>query len=248
MEGSSISFAVAFVSGLLSFLSPCVLPLIPSYASFITGMGLDELTDASGRSAHDRGRMFTHGALFVLGFSAVFVALGASATALGAAFQRSSPWIERVGGVLLVLFGLVLLGVVRPPGAGRDWRFHLSDRPAGYAGTVLVGVAFGAGWTPCIGPVLGGILTLAATTSSVGEGTALLATYSAGLAIPFVLATLALDRFLAAFARFRGWLPWVNRVAGALLIAVGLLLLTGRFTVLSAMFADWTPDFLLDRL
>jgi cytochrome c-type biogenesis protein len=248
MEGQNVGFAVAFLAGVLSFLSPCVLPLIPSYASFITGMGLDELTDTSGRTAHDRGRLFLHGALFVLGFSAVFIVLGASATALGAAFHRSSPWIERIGGGLLVLFGLVLLGLLRLPGMSRDWRVHMADRPAGYAGTVLVGVAFGAGWTPCIGPVLGGILTLAATTSSVGQGTALLATYSAGLAIPFVLATLALDRFLAVFARFRGWLPWVNRVAGAMLIAVGLLLLTGQFTVLSAMFANWTPDFLLDRL
>ena len=246
IEAPSVGFA--FLAGLLSFLSPCVLPLIPSYASFITGMGLDELTDRTGRTAHDRGRLFLHGALFVLGFSAVFIALGASATALGAAFQRSSPWIERVGGGLLMLFGLILLGALRLPGSARDLRVHLSDKPAGYAGTVLVGVAFGAGWTPCIGPVLGGILTLAATTSSVAQGTALLAVYSAGLAIPFLLATVALDRFLALFARFRGWMPWVNRAAGAMLILVGLLLATGRFTVLSALFASWTPDFLLDRL
>ncbi|MEN8376216.1 MAG: cytochrome c biogenesis protein CcdA [Gemmatimonadota bacterium] len=248
METPSVGFAVAFLAGLLSFLSPCVLPLIPSYASFITGMSLDELTDSAGRTAHDRGRLFLHGALFVLGFSAVFIALGASATALGAAFQQSSLWIERLGGVLLVLFGLVLMGILRVPGASRDLRVHLADKPAGYAGTALVGVAFGAGWTPCIGPVLGGILTLAAATASVAEGTALLAVYSAGLAIPFVIATIALDKFLAVFARFRGWLPWVNRVAGVLLVTVGLLLLTGKFTVLSALFASWTPDFLLDRL
>jgi cytochrome c-type biogenesis protein len=157
-------------------------------------------------------------------------------------------WLERIGGGLLILFGLVLTGALRLPGSQRDWRMHLSDKPAGYAGTVFVGVAFGAGWTPCIGPVLGGILTLAAATSSVAQGTALLAVYSAGLAIPFLLATVALDRFLAAFARFRGLLPWVNRVAGALLILVGILLMTGRFTVLSAQFARWTPAFLLDLL
>jgi cytochrome c-type biogenesis protein len=248
MDTPSVGFAVAFLAGLLSFLSPCVLPLIPSYASFIPGMGLDELTDSAGRTVHDRGRLFLHGGLFVLGFSAVFIALGASATALGSAFQQSSLWIERLGGVLLVLFGLVLIGALRVPGASRDLRVHLADKPAGYAGTVLVGVAFGAGWTPCIGPVLGGILTLAAATASVAEGTALLAVYSAGLAIPFVIATIALDKFLAVFARFRGWLPWVNRVAGVLLVTVGLLLLTGKFTVLSALFASWTPDFLLDRL
>ena len=246
IEAPSVGFA--FLAGLLSFLSPCVLPLIPSYASFITGMGLDELTDRSGRTPHDRARLFLHGALFVLGFSAVFIALGASATALGAAFQRSSVWLERVGGGLLIVFGLVLVGLLRLPGAQRDWRVHLSDKPAGYAGTVVVGVAFGAGWTPCIGPVLGGILTLAAATSSVAQGTALLAVYSAGLAIPFLLATVALDRFLGAFARFRHLLPWVNRAAGAMLILVGVLLMTGRFTVLSAQFARWTPSFLLDLL
>lgn len=246
MEAPSVGFA--FLAGLLSFLSPCVLPLIPSYASFITGMGLDELTDTTGRTPHDRARLFLHGALFVVGFSAVFIALGASATALGSAFQRTSPWLERIGGALLILFGVVLAGIVRIPGAGRDWRVHLSDKPAGYAGTVFVGVAFGAGWTPCIGPVLGSILTLAAATSSVAQGTALLAVYSAGLAIPFVLATVALDRFLALFARFRRWLPWVNRVAGAMLVIVGVLLMTGRFTILSAQFARWTPSFLLDFL
>ena len=246
MEASGLGLIVAFSAGVLSFLSPCVLPLIPSYATFITGMSLDELTAAE----RTRGRraVLVHGTLFVAGFTLVFLLLGASATFLGSLFRYYSEWVGRIGGVLLVLFGLYLLGVLRLPGAGREWRVHLADKPVGYLGTVLVGVAFGAGWTPCIGPVLGGILTLAATRGSVGEGMGLLAVYSAGLAIPFLLATLLLERFLTSFRRFRRWLPWVSRASGLLLIGVGLLLASGAFSVLSGVLAGWTPDFLLERL
>ena len=246
MEASGLGLIVAFSAGVLSFLSPCVLPLIPSYATFITGMSLDELTAAE----RTRGRraVLVHGTLFVAGFTLVFLLLGASATFLGSLFRYYSDWVGRIGGVLLVLFGLYLLGVLRLPGAGREWRVHLADKPVGYLGTVLVGVAFGAGWTPCIGPVLGGILTLAATRGSVGEGMGLLAVYSAGLAIPFLLATLLLERFLTSFRRFRRWLPWVSRASGLLLIGVGLLLVSGAFSVLSGVLAGWTPDFLLERL
>lgn len=248
METQSLGFAVAFTAGLLSFLSPCVLPLIPSYASFITGIGLDDLADGGRDRARVRRALLAHGLLFIAGFTLVFIALGASATLLGSIFHVYRDWIERAGGVLLVLFGLVLLGVLRVPGAERDWRVQLSNKPVGYAGTLLVGVAFGAGWTPCIGPVLGGILTLAATGESVGDGVALLGAYSAGLAIPFLAATLALDRFLAGFKRFRRWMPWVSRASGALLILVGVLLLTGSFSVLAGFLARMTPDFLLERL
>lgn len=248
MEGQTLGIMVAFTAGLLSFLSPCVLPLIPSYASFITGMSLDELTSRDTSRTGVRRAVLVHGGLFILGFSAVFIALGASATFVGAAFQYYSGWIEKIGGAILVVFGLYLLGVIRLPGASREWRVHLADKPLGYAGTVVVGIAFGAGWTPCIGPVLGGILTLAATSASLGEGIGLLAVYSAGLAIPFMLATLALDRFLDASRGFRRWLPWVERASGVLLLLVGVLLLTGSFTVLSGILAQWTPDFLLERL
>lgn len=248
MQVETLGIAVAFTAGVLSFLSPCVLPLIPSYASFITGMSLDELTGAERDRSRGRRAILTHGGLFIVGFSAVFILLGASATFVGSAFSYYSVWIERIGGVLLVVFGLYLLGLFRLPGANREWRVQLADKPLGYVGTVLVGVAFGAGWTPCIGPVLGGILTLAATRASLAEGMALLAVYSAGLAIPFMLATLALDRFLAHFTRFRHWLPWVSRASGALLLIVGILLLTGSFTVLSGILARWTPEFLMEQL
>ena len=246
MEGQSLGLFVAFTAGLLSFLSPCVLPLVPSYATFITGMSLDELEKAE--STRTRRAIFTHGLLFVLGFTAVFLALGASATFLGALLNYASDWVQRVGGALLILFGLYLLGVLRLPGAGREWRMHLADKPVGYLGTVLVGVTFGAGWTPCIGPVLGGILTLAATRGSVGEGMSLLAVYSAGLAIPFLLSTVLIERFLVGFKHLRRFLPWVNRVSGVLLILLGLLMVTGTFTRLSGTMARWTPEWLLEKM
>ncbi|MDB4948110.1 MAG: ccdA [Gemmatimonadetes bacterium] len=246
MQAQSMGWVVAFSAGLLSFLSPCVLPLVPSYATFITGMSLDELRDAE--TVRARRTVLVHGLLFVLGFTAVFMALGASATFLGGLLRYASRGVQAVGGVLLILFGLYLLGWLRLPGAGRDWRMHLADKPVGYLGTLLVGVTFGAGWTPCIGPVLGGILTLAATRGSLGEGMGLLAVYSAGLAIPFLLSTVLIERFMYGFKRFRAWLPWVNRISGAMLLALGVLMLTGSFTLLSTFLVRWTPDFLLQRL
>jgi cytochrome c-type biogenesis protein len=246
-ESNSIGLAVAFAAGLLSFLSPCVLPLIPSYVTFITGMSLDDLTER--REGTRRSRtILVHGSLFVLGFTLVFVTLGASATFLGSLFAYASRWVERVGGVLLIVFGLYLVGALRVPGMAREWRMHLGDKPLGYLGTVLVGVTFGAGWTPCIGPVLGGILTLAATRESLGDGMGLLLVYSAGLAIPFLAAALLLDRFLGGMRKMGPWFPWVSRISGALLIVLGLLLLTGTFTTLSSMLMQWTPDFLVERL
>lgn len=246
MEGQSLGLFVAFSAGLLSFLSPCVLPLVPSYATFITGMSLDEMQAAE--TARTRRAIFTHGLLFVLGFTAVFMALGASATLLGSMLHSASRWVERIGGALLILFGLYLVGLLRLPGAGREWRMHLAEKPMGYLGTVLVGITFGAGWTPCIGPVLGGILTLAATRSSMGEGMGLLAVYSAGLAIPFLLSTVLIERFLTSFRRIRPMLPWINRISGALLILLGVLMLSGEFSRLAATMARWTPEWLVERL
>jgi cytochrome c-type biogenesis protein len=246
MQAQSLGLFVAFSAGLLSFLSPCVLPLVPSYATFITGMSLEELERPE--TTRTRRTVLLHGVLFVLGFTCVFLALGASATFIGALLKYASRGVQAVGGALLILFGLYLVGLLRLPGAGREWRMHLAEKPVGYLGTFLVGVTFGAGWTPCIGPVLGGILTLAATRDSMGQGVGLLAVYSAGLAIPFLLATVLIERFLAGFRRFRPMLPWINRVSGALLIAVGFLMLTGSFTQMSAWMNGFTPDWLKGRL
>lgn len=245
IDTQGVGLAVAFVAGLLSFLSPCVLPLIPSYVTFVTGMSLDELTADRDRTRARRA-VLVHGSLFVLGFTVVFVTLGASATFLGSLFAYASRWVERIGGALLIVFGLYLLGLLRLPGAAREWRVHLANKPLGYLGTVLVGITFGAGWTPCIGPVLGGILTIAATRGSVSEGVGLLLVYSLGLAIPFLAAALLMERFLASSRRIGPWLPWLSRISGALLLAIGVLLLSGSFTALTSMLARLTPEFLLE--
>ena len=152
MSDASVSFGVAFVAGLVSFLSPCVLPVVPSYVTFVTGMTLDELTTRERGAA--RARAALHSAAFVLGFALVFVALGATATALGGTLRRSLPLLQQVGGVVIAAFGLYLMGVLRLPALLRERRVHLASKPAGVAGSLLVGVAFGAGWTPCVGPVL----------------------------------------------------------------------------------------------
>ncbi len=240
-EPVALSFMVAFVAGLLSFLSPCVLPLVPSYVGFITGMTLPEV---SGR----RRAALLHALLFVAGFSLVFVLLGASATALGRALNYYQVWLQRVGGVLIIIFGLLCLGVFKVGVLNQERRVHLEHKPVGYLGSALVGVAFGAGWTPCIGPVLGAILGLAATTSDVTRGMQLLAVYSAGLALPFLIAAVAVESFLEWFQGFRRYLPWVMRLSGLILIVVGVLLVTGEFTRLAGWLQGLTPEFLKERL
>ena len=235
------SFALAFVAGLLSFLSPCVLPLIPSYVGFLTGLTLEELEVR-------RGTALAHALWFVAGFSLIFIALGATASAFGVLLLRSQVWIGRIGGGVVILFGLYLLGVLRPALLMRERKVQLARKPLGYLGSAFVGVTFGAAWTPCIGPILGAILTLAAAQASVGHGAALLTAYSAGLALPFVVTALALDRFLAWFQRFRPYLAWVERIAGGLLILLGLLLVTDRFTLLAGWLQGLTPEFLKSRL
>lgn len=246
-ETNTIGLAVAFAAGLLSFLSPCVLPLIPSYVTFITGMSIDDLT-ARSEGARRQRTVLVHGSLFMLGITLVFLVLGASATFLGSMFFFARRWIEIGGGILLVLFGLYLVGALRLPGVTREWRVHLGDKPLGYLGTVLVGVTFAAGWTPCLGPVLSGILMLAATSGSMAQGMGLLLVYSAGLAVPFLAAALLLDRFLGVVKGMGRWYPWVSRISGLLLLILGVLLITGSFTILSSRLMQLTPDFLLERL
>jgi cytochrome c-type biogenesis protein len=240
-EPATLGLFVAFAAGLLSFLSPCVLPLVPSYIGFLTGMSLPEM---SGR----RRVAVAHALLFVLGFSLVFVLLGASATALGRALNYYQVWLQRVGGVLIIGFGLVCLGVIKAGFLSQERRVQVEQKPVGYLGSALVGMAFGAGWTPCIGPVLGAILGLAATSQDLARGVLLLAVYSAGLAVPFLVAAVALDSFLGWFQRFRRYLPWVMRVTGVLLIFVGALMLTGEFTRLAGWLQQFTPDALRQQI
>ena len=248
MEAQSVPLLVALAAGVLSFLSPCVLPLVPSYVTFVTGMSLDELTSETAERDQVRRTVMIHSVLFILGFTFVFVVMGASATFLGSLFRYASRWVEMIGGGLLIIFGLYLIGLLRIPGASREWRVHLADKPTGYMGTVLVGITFGAGWTPCIGPALAAILTLAANSDSLAQGVGLLLVYSAGLAIPFLIAALLLSRFLGRMRSIGPWLPWLSRLSGALLLVVGLLMLTGQFTILTALLSHWTPKWLLERL
>src|SRR6476620_205455 len=240
-EPASIGLALAFSAGLLRFISPCVLPLLPRYLTFVTGVGFDELGNA-------RRAALIHALLFVLGFTPIFVALGASATVLGRVLIHYRVWITRVGGALIVLFGLYLLGIVRVAAFDRERRVHLANKPVGYLGSVLVGVAFGAGWTPCLGPILGAILTYTAATADLSRGLPLLLAYSLGLALPFLLAAVAVEHFLTAVTRIRPYLMRVSQVSGVLLIVVGVMMMLDYFTTIAASLQKITPDALRTRL
>jgi len=239
----NIGIVAAFVAGIFSFLSPCVLPLVPSYLALVTGMSLEDLQEGVNRKA-----TFIHSLLFVLGFSAIFIVMGASASFLGQFFRQYELWIARIGGVIIIILGLHLSGVFKLAPLMREMRIHVSDTPAGYLGTIGIGMAFAAGWTPCLGPVLGAILTYGMSQDTMWAGVRLLTAYSAGLAIPFLVASLALDRFLQAFKRFRRWIPVVEKASGIILIGLGVLLLTGQLTTLTALLARFTPAWIVNRI
>ena len=243
MNEVEVGIFIAFTAGVFSFLSPCVLPLVPSYLTFVTGMSLEDLQEGV-----DRKTTLTHSLLFVIGFSSIFILLGASASFLGQFLRAYEVWIARIGGVIIVLLGMHLAGVFKITPLLREKRLHLNDKPAGYLGTLGVGVAFGAGWTPCIGPALGAILTYGMTQDTMWAGVGLLTVYSLGLAVPFLLASLALDWFLQTFQRFRTWIPIVEKASGVLLIILGILLLTGQFTMLAAWLNRYTPTWILERI
>lgn len=234
-DATTVGPLLAFVAGILSFLSPCVLPLVPSYLGFLTGMTLDEMGDR-------RRWALLHAALFVIGFSLVFIALGAGATALGATLRFHKETLAKVGGVLIIIFGLYTMGIFRIAAFDREQRVHLDRKPMGFLGSVLVGMAFAAGWTPCIGPILGTILGVASQSGDVRSGVVLLTAYSAGLAVPFLLAAWAVDGFRNWFVKFRRWMPWVQRVSGVILITVGVLMFTGALTRMAAVLQQYTPS------
>ncbi len=244
--GGSLGVVVAFSAGLFSFLSPCVLPLFPSYVSFITGMSVGDLTaDLTGAA---RRRVMLHALAFVAGFSLVFVSLGASFSAAGQFLLDYRDLIRRVGGVLIVLFGFYIAGVFKLGLLGRTKQLQLREKPAGYLGSLAVGITFAIGWTPCVGPILGAILSLAGTAETVQRGIGLLIAYSAGLGLPFLLSAVALGSFLRFFKRYRPFIPVMERTAGALLVVVGVLVFTNYYVVLNSWAISLTPDWLLRRL
>jgi cytochrome c-type biogenesis protein len=218
-----------------------VLPLIPSYITFITGMTLDDVQRA-------RRVALVHAVLFVVGFSLIFLALGASATLLGRLLGTYRVWISRVGGLLVIAFGLYLLGVFNLDAFARERRIHVTDKPLGYLGTLVVGIAFGAGWSPCIGPILGTIMTYAATQERLSRGVILLGAYSLGLAIPFLIAAVAIEWFLGAFGAIKRHMSWISRISGAALVVVGVLMMTDYLHVITNVLQAWTPTSLRNLL
>ena len=240
-QGSEIGLFVAFAAGLVSFISPCVLPLVPSYLTFITGISLEDVQSS-------RRFALLHAVLFVIGFSLVFVTMGVAASAVGRVLLVHRVWVARVGGAIIILFGLYLAGAFNLSVLGRDTRVHLRNKPFGYLGTVVVGMAFGAGWSPCLGPILGAILTFAATAGDAVRGAVLLSAYSLGLAVPFLISAVALEELIGFAQRNRARLAWLTRASGVLLVIVGVLLVTGYLTVLTGMLQTITPSWILNRV
>ena len=233
-HGLSLSTLLySLVMGIISFVSPCILPLIPSYVSYITGISYDELVSRESRKEH-MSTTLVHSILFVLGFSIIFVLLGATASLAGSFLTEHLNVIRIAGRVLIIFMGIFVMDIVNIPFLQRDARLHLKRRPTGYAGTVLVGVIFGAGWTPCIGPFLSTVLTLAMTAETLGRGMALLAFYSLGLGVPFILSAIAISAFLTSFDRLRSHFRAIKIASGVILIAMGVLLATNSMTLLTS--------------
>ncbi len=230
-----VSIFIAFTAGVLSFVSPCVLPLVPSYITYVTGVSFKELTEAKDRGKIRWATTF-HSLFFIIGFSTVFILMGASASYLGQILVEHQDIIMKVGGVLIIILGIQFTGLIRIPFLQMEKRIELRKKPFGYAGSFLVGVVFAAGWTPCIGPILSSILIYASTAQNLTTGILLLAVYSTGLGIPFFLSALAFNSFLSAFDRIKRWMRWITFVSGIFLIVIGILFLTDTFRLINAFF------------
>lgn len=244
---ADVNIFVAFTAGLLSFLSPCVLPIIPSYLSFVSGVSLEEMS-APHIKADVRRRVLFNSLAFIVGFSIIFVSLGASASYLGSLFLGYRNFIRTLGGAFIILVGIYLMGLFKISVLDRYVQFNLRDKPAGYLGSVLVGVTFAMAWIPCVGPILGAILALAGTSGEIGKGILLLSTYAAGLALPFFLSGVAVNSFFRFSKIFRRYVQAVHVAAGILLVIVGILLITDYMTLLNIYAIRFTPEWLIKRL
>ena len=239
---TDVSYPLAFLAGLLSFLSPCVLPLLPSYVSFITGMSFEDLTGEVNR-ARVRYLTITNSIIFILGFSSIFILLGASSSYVGSLLMQYQEWIRIIGGILIIIFGLFVAGILKMDFLMRERKIHLSGRPAGYIGTFVIGMTFAAGWTPCIGPILGTILLYASTKGSAAYGLKLLTVYSLGLGIPFFLSALAFNSFLSYSRKLQRYMKVIMLISGLLLIVFGVMLLTNRVRELAGLLPDFGIKF-----
>jgi len=240
----NVTLLAAFGAGLLSFISPCVLPHIPGYLSYISGLSLDEMRGTGTAAVTPpavRNRVLLSSLAFIIGFSLVFVALGASASAIGQFMMSRLTVLGRIAGIIIILFGLHTMGLLRIDWLYQEKRVQTNRRPAGFIGAMLVGIAFAFGWTPCIGPILAGILAIAAAQNTIGQGVKLLLAYSLGLAIPFFAAALAINRFFAAFARIRKHYHFIELTSGALLVIIGILIFTNRFTIIARTLQPYLP-------
>jgi cytochrome c-type biogenesis protein len=225
------TYSAALIAGLLSFFSPCVVPLIPSYFCFITGLSLDELTSASETAI--RRKIITATLAFVLGFSVVFVILGASASYLGGLLGQHKVLISLIGGHMIILFGLHLAGIIRIPILEFEKRLHINQKPLHFLGSFFIGMAFGAGWTPCIGPILGSVLVLAQQKETVMQAIGLLSVYSIGMALPFLILSVGINFLLVFIQRTKKLMRYINPIAGTLLVLVGLALVTDKLKLLT---------------
>lgn len=246
MEFTLFSIFLAFSAGLLSFISPCVLPLVPSYVSYITGLTFEDIT-ANKERARVRVKTITHSIAFGAGFTSIFVLFGASATFIGQILLNYQEVIRKIGGILIILFGLYLLRILKLNFLSSEMKIHVKNRPVGYLRSFVVGMVFATGWTPCIGPILGSILIFASTTGSVAKGMGLLATYSLGLGLPFFISSIALNEFLSSFKIISRYMMWITILSGAFLIVIGVMLFTDSFTLLTSWFQKygigWDFDF-----
>lgn len=236
-----LTFSGVFLAGLISFLSPCVLPLVPPYLCYLAGTSLDQISDEEGVSQAAYFRIVFSALLFVVGFTTVFIFLGASATTIGRFLLSYPEWLSRIAGVIIMIMGLHFLGVFRIPLLNRDARYHGDTGTGTYLGAYFMGIAFAFGWTPCIGPVLGAILFVAAGQETVGEGMGLLAIYSLGLGLPFLLAAAAVRPFLKFASGFRQYLGHVEKFMGGMLVLFGILFFTGSMSNMAYWLLEQFP-------
>lgn len=232
MFGETISYNAAFLAGLLSFFSPCILPLIPAYFTFITGLSIDELTESAKET---RKKVILSTLVYVAGFSFVFIMMGASASLFGNIMQDYSWLVRYIGGAIIIVFSLHLLGIINIKGLNFEKKFHVKEKPLHLIGVFAIGMAFGAGWSPCIGPILGSILIVASNQETIFNGMLLLALYSLGIAIPFLLISIFITRMVETIKRATKFIIYINKATGVLLFVVGILLITDTFKLLGSI-------------